>query len=73
MMNIFIRVIPFIELFLILAMLGLVVLGYLSLQSRTNQPDQNQHGFAEKWVLPGLMGLAILAIVLLLMVAFSQG
>ena len=72
-MNVFIQIIPFIELLFILAMLGLVALGYLPLQSKTNQPDQHQYRFAEKWVLPGLIGLAILAIILLLMAAFIQG
>jgi hypothetical protein len=73
MINVFIKVIPFIELLLILAMLGLVGLGYLSLQAETDQPDQNRYRSAGKWVLPGLIGLAVLAIILLLIVAFIQG
>jgi hypothetical protein len=73
MMNFFIKIIPFIELLLILAMLGLVGLGYLSLQGETNQSDQNRYRSVGKWVLPGLIALAILAITLLLMVSFVQG
>ena len=72
-MSIVIRVIPFIELLLVLAMLGLGSLGYLSLMDKADQQGQNQYQSAGKWVLPGLIGLAILAVILFLMVSFFQG
>ena len=72
-MSVFVKVIPFIELLLILAILGLGSLGYLSLLNKENQVSQNQFAFAWKWILPGLLGLAILAIFLLVMVSFTQG
>jgi hypothetical protein len=71
-MSVFVKVIPFIELLLVLAMLGLAGIGYLSLHAGTNQPGRNRYGAIEKWVLPGLIGLAVLAITLLLMVTFIQ-
>jgi hypothetical protein len=71
-MSVFVKVIPFIELLLVLAMLGLAGIGYLSLYTGTNQPDQNRYRIIGKWVVPGLIGLAVLAITLLLMVAFIR-
>jgi len=70
MMSVFIKVIPFIELLLVLAMLGLGSLGYLSLWGKADQPGQSQYSFAGKWILPGFIGLAILAILLLFIVSF---
>lgn len=67
----FINVIPFIEGLLILAMLGLGSVGYLSLRRRAGQPSQNQSQFIEKWILPGLIALSILAILLLFVVTFT--
>jgi O-antigen/teichoic acid export membrane protein len=72
-MNIFIQIIPFIELLLILAMMGLGSFGYFSLREKANQPSQNQYRSIERWVLPGLIGLAILAIILLFMASFVEG
>ena len=73
-MSVFVKIIPCIELLLVLAMLALGGLGYLSLWSKAaNLPGQNQYRSAGKWVLPGLIGLAILAILLLFVVSFVKG
>ena len=72
-MSTFIEIIPFIELLLVLAIIGLSGLGYFSLQHGTNQFGQQQFKFTEKWVLTGFIALAILAISLLLMVSLAQG
>ncbi len=73
-MSVFIKFIPFIELLLVLSMLGLSLFGYLSLRSAANrQKDQNQYNVTGKWVLPGLIVLSILAIVFLLMASLIQG
>lgn len=71
-MSMFIKIIPYIELILVLSMLGLGSLGYLSLWRKADQPGQSQLTSAAKWVLPGLIGLAILAILLLLMTSFIE-
>jgi hypothetical protein len=77
MMNVFVQIIPCVELLLVLAMLGLGSLDYFSSRAKANQPGQTQYRFAyqfaEKWALPGLIGLAILSILLLFMVSFIQG
>lgn len=67
----FINIIPFIEVLLVLGMLGLGSLGYLSLRRRAGQPNQNRSQFIEKWILPGLIVLSILAILLLFVVTFT--
>lgn len=69
-MSVFVKVIPYIEFLLVLVMLALIGLDYLSLWS--NPPGQNQYKSAGKWVLPGLVGLAILAILLLFVVSFAK-
>jgi hypothetical protein len=71
-MNIFVRIIPFIELLLVLAVLGLGSLGYLILSRKPDQSGYNQYKSIEKWVMPGLIGLAILAILLLFIVSFIE-
>jgi len=72
LVSLFIKIIPYIELLLVLAMLGLGSLGYLSLWGKADQRIQNQYGFAGKWVLPGLISVAILAIILLFVISFIQ-
>lgn len=69
-MNLLVKFIPYIEALFILTMLGLGYLGYLSLSGKTSQRNQNRAKL--KWILSGLMGLAILSITLLIWVSFSQ-
>lgn len=63
-MNIFRNFIPYIEIVFILVLLALCYLGHLSLHETKTQPRL-------KWILPGLVGLAILSIILLIFVVFS--
>ncbi|MBE3142989.1 MAG: hypothetical protein IMZ61_03585 [Planctomycetes bacterium] len=69
MMNVFVREIPFIELLLVFAMLGLGGLGFFSLLRRRNPTDLMKYGSTGKWILAGLIGLAVLAIILLFVVS----
>lgn len=75
-MNFFVQVIPCIEFLLVLAMLAFGSLGYFSSRGKADQLGQTRYRFAYefagKWVFPGLIGLAILAILLLFLVAFIQ-
>jgi hypothetical protein len=70
-MNIFIKIIPMIEVLLILAMLGLSGFGYRFLPAKKIQPNQNQRRL--KWILSGLLGLAGVSITLLLFFCFVDG
>jgi hypothetical protein len=69
MMNVFVREIPFIELLLVFAMLGLGGLGFFSLLRRRDPTDPMKYGSTGKWILAGLIGLAVLAIILLIVVS----
>ena len=73
MISTFIKAIPYVELVLVLAMLLFGYLGYLDLQAKTNQHIQShKFAFAGKWVLPGLLALALLSIILLFIISFIQ-
>ena len=56
-MNIFVKLIPTIELLFILALLGLGYLGYLSSTGEANLLKKNR--FRLPWILAGLIGLAV--------------
>ena len=73
MISTFIKIIPYVELLLVLAMLTFGYLGYLDLPGKTNQHTQShKFAFAGKWVLPGLLALALLSIILLFVISFIQ-
>lgn len=73
MMNVFVREIPFIELFLVFSMLSLGGVGLFSLFRRRNPADPIRYASAGKWILGGLIGLAILAITILLAASLFSG
>jgi len=69
-MSIVTKVIPFVELLLVIAMLGLGLLGYLSLQAKSGK---SRYRPAQKWILPSFILLALLSILLLFIISFMQG
>lgn len=69
-MSIVIKVIPYVEIFFILMVLGLGCLSYLSSYGTEKQRNQNRSKL--KWILSGLFGLALLSIILLIFISFSQ-
>jgi hypothetical protein len=68
-MNALVSRIPFIELLLVFAMLGLSGLGFFSVLRRRKTADPMKYGLIGKWTLAGLVGLAFLAIILFLVVS----
>ena len=72
-MGVLFRNIPLIELLLALTMLGLGGLGYLSLPRGTKHPDNPRAMSNGKWILVGLSGLALLAIILLIVITLIKG
>ena len=69
-MNALVSGIPFIELLLVFAMLGLSGLGFFSLLRRREPADPKKYGLIGKWILAGFIGLALLAILLFFVVSF---
>jgi hypothetical protein len=72
-MSVLFRDIPLIELLLALTMLGLGGLGYLSLPRGKKPPDNPRAMSNGKWILIGLSGLALLAIILLIVITLLKG
>jgi hypothetical protein len=68
-MNAWVSGIPFIELLLVFAMLGLSGLGFFSLLRRRVPVDPKNYGLIGKWILAGLIGLALLAILLFFIIS----
>ena len=68
-MSDFLREIPFIELLLVFAMLGLGGLGFFSLLRRRDPANPIKSVLMGKWILAGLIGLAFLAIILFFVVS----
>jgi hypothetical protein len=73
MMSALFRNIPLIELALVLILLGLGGFGSLSLRRGINHPVNSKARSNGKWVLAGLCGLALLAIILLFLVTLIKG
>lgn len=69
-MNTLVEWIPYIESLFVLAMLGLGYRGYLSLSQEKKQDYQSIYRL--KWIFLGLVGLALLLIVLFFWICFSQ-
>jgi cell division protein FtsW (lipid II flippase) len=63
----FIREIPIIETLLIISALGLCGLGFLFLHRTDNPTNAMKHELVGKVILAGLVGVAIMAIILLVM------
>lgn len=68
-MNTLVSGIPFIELLLVFAVLGVSSLGFFSLLRRREPADPKNYGLIGKWILVGLVGLAFLAILLFFVVS----
>jgi hypothetical protein len=69
MMNSIVREIPLIELLLVFSMLGLSGIGFYSQLQKRDPADSMKYGLIGKWILAGLIGLAILAIILFFFVS----
>jgi hypothetical protein len=72
-MGVLFRNIPLIEMLLILTMLGLGGLGCRSLPRGAKHPDIPRASSTGTWILFGLCGLALLAIILLFLVTLVKG
>jgi hypothetical protein len=71
-MNDLVREIPIIELLFIFTILGLSGLGFLSQRSGGDSPEPMKFRLIGKWILAGLIGLAILAIILFLIISLVR-
>lgn len=64
----FLNEIPFVELLIIFAILGLCSLGFFRLRRR-DPSNPVGYGSTGKWILAGLIGLAVMSITLLFVIA----
>lgn len=61
------------ELLLVFAMLGFGALGFFSLPRKNDPSEPMEHGIAGKWILASLVGVAALAIILLVVISLFRG
>ncbi len=71
-MNLLVKDIPYIEILLALTSIGLGSLGYFIVLHGKDQLIEKKYKSFGRWILGGLVGLAVLAMILLLVVALVQ-
>ena len=72
MMNVLVSEIPFIEILLVFILLTLGSLGFYSLLRKRDLANPMKYVSTGKWILASLMGLALLAIILFLIISLVR-